>query len=37
MRQFGSPIEEYYKTFSDDTRVLNTHKVETVIQEMKNG
>lgn len=28
-----SPIEEYYKTFSDDTRVLNTHKVETVIQE----
>ena len=26
-------IEEYYKTFSDDTRVLNTHKVETVIQE----
>ena len=28
-----SPIEEYYKTFSDDTRVLNTHKVETIIQE----
>ena len=28
-----SPIEEYYKTFSGDTRVLNTHKVETVIQE----
>ena len=28
-----SPIEEYYKTFSEDTRVLNTHKVETVIQE----
>lgn len=28
-----STIEEYYKTFSDDTRVLNTHKVETVIQE----
>lgn len=28
-----SPIEEYYKTFSDDTRVLNTHEVETVIQE----
>ena len=28
-----SPIEEYYKTFSDNTRVLNTHKVETVIQE----
>ena len=28
-----SPIEEYYKTLSDDTRVLNTHKVETVIQE----
>ncbi len=28
-----SPIEEYYKTFSNDTRVLNTHKVETVIQE----
>ncbi len=26
-------IEEYYKTFSEDTRVLNTHKVETVIQE----
>lgn len=28
-----SPIEEYYKTFSDDTRVLNTHKVETVMEE----
>ena len=28
-----SPIEEYYKTFSGDTRVLNTHKVETIIQE----
>ena len=28
-----SPIEEYYKTFSDDTRVLNTHEVETIIQE----
>ncbi|WP_051437751.1 LCP family protein [Eubacterium xylanophilum] len=26
-------IEEYYKTFSKDTRVLNTHKVETVIEE----
>lgn len=28
-----SLIEEYYKTFSDDTRVLNTHNVETVIEE----
>lgn len=26
-------IEDYYKTFSDDTRVLNTHNVETVIEE----
>lgn len=26
-------IEDYYKTFSEDTRVLNTHKVETVIEE----
>ncbi len=25
-------IEEYYKTFSADTRVLNTHNVETVIK-----
>lgn len=26
-------IEEYYSTFSEDTRVLNTHSVETVIEE----
>ncbi len=26
-------IEDYYKTFSEDTRVLNTHHVETVIEE----
>lgn len=26
-------IEDYYKTFSEDTRVLNTHAVETVIEE----
>lgn len=26
-------IEDYYKTFSKDTRVLNTHNVETVIKE----
>ncbi len=26
-------IEDYYKTFSKDTRVLDTHKVETVIKE----
>ncbi len=25
-------IEDYYKTFSSDTRVLNTHHVETVIK-----
>lgn len=25
-------IEDYYATFSDDTRVLNTHSVETVIE-----
>ena len=31
--EIAREIEEYYKTFSDDTRVLNTHKVETVIQE----
>lgn len=28
-------IEEYYKTFSEDTRVLSTHSVETVIEEKK--
>lgn len=26
-------IEDYYKTFSEDTRVLNTHNVETIIKE----
>lgn len=26
-------IEDYYKTFSEDTRVLNTHNVETVMQQ----
>lgn len=26
-------IEDYYKTFADDTRVLDTHNVETVIEE----
>lgn len=26
-------IEDYYNTFSEDTRVLNTHKVETVIEQ----
>ncbi len=28
-----SLIEEYYKTFSSDTRVLDTHNVETIIKE----
>lgn len=28
-------IEDYYKTFSEDTRVLSTHSVETVIEEKK--
>ncbi len=26
-------IEDYYKTFSEDTRVLETHNVETIIKE----
>lgn len=26
-------IEDYYKTFAEDTRVLNTHNVETVIEQ----
>lgn len=26
-------IEDYYRTFSEDTRVLNTHNVETVIKQ----
>lgn len=26
-------IEDYYKTFSEDTRVLNTHNVETVMEQ----
>lgn len=26
-------IQEYYKTFADDTRVLNTHQVQTIIEQ----